>query len=276
MIAGLCLGACDSAQNGFSSEELKFFQSKAEDPDKKQTLALSNKVYSGSDVCFVDSKCLELCHKIYSLADDQKNCRKLKAQQVYQIEKLYGIFLEKDPADLENVNVFDLKVFFNVSAEPLFQFFKSLDLFSSKIFLNWIALNWQVAKVFQEEDDQLLFLRIFLNKLSDSPINSLKEPILKDRTFIESAWLKQNDFALLWLHDYFQKNQCMGLKERELDNCAIAQYCLAGASFKKDVSTEIIEFKFIKDLVKREGNYTDFKSFCSDLCSSKKGQNYCG
>ena len=256
----LFLGACDSPQESFSTEELKFFQSKAEDPDREQILALSDRVYSGSDACFVDTKCQKLCHKIYS-SDDQKNCKKLKAQQVYQIEKLYGVFLEKNPTSLENVNVFDLKVFFNVNPEPLFQFFKSLDLFSSKIFLNWIALNWQVAQVFQEEDDQLIFLRIFLNKLSDSPINSLKEPILKDRTFIELAWLKQNDSALLWLYDYFQKNQCAGLEEKELDSCVLAQYCLAGANFKKDVSTEFIEFNFIRDSVKREGDYTDFNSF---------------
>ena len=270
----LCLGACDSSLPVFSQEELRFFQSKA-DSDKKQILTLSDQVYSGSPVCFVDSECLKVCNEIYSLEDSQKECKTLKAQQVYQIEKLYALLLEKKISDLENVNVFDLKVFFNVSAEPLFQFFKSLDLFSSKNFLNWIALNWQVAKVFQEEDNMFLFLQIFLNKISDSPINSLKEPILEDRTFIELAWFQQNDFVLLWLYDYFKKKECAGGKEKELDNCVLAQYCLVSDSFKKDVSTEFMELNLIKDLVKEKGDYTDFKNFCFDFCLSNEGKNYC-
>ena len=274
-VALLSLGACDFQKPIFSDEELNFFQSKAHS-DQQQIFTLSNQVYSGSQKCPFDSQCMDLCHKIYSLENSLRKCKKLKAQQVYQIEKLYSALLEKDLSHLESVNVFDLKVFFSVGAEPLFQIFKSLDLVSSKDFFKWIALNWQVAQVFQEEDEQLLFLRIFLNRLADSPINSLKEPIQGDRTFIELAWLKQNDFALLWLYDYFHKNQCAGVESRELENCAVAQYCLASDSFKEDVLEEIIELNVIRDLIEGEGSYTNFKSFCSDFCSSQKGQNYCG
>ena len=67
----------------------------------------------------------------------------------------------------------------------------------------------------------------------------------------------------------------MELKEKELDNCMLAQYCLVSDSFKQDVSTEIIEFEFIKKLLKEKGGYADFKSFCSNFCSSGQGQNYC-
>ena len=274
-IALLFLGACDSSQPVLTPEELNFFQSNKTDSEKERILTLSGQVYSGSQKCSLDSGCLELCHEIYSLEDSQKSCQKLKAQQVYQMEKLYNSWLKKDLFELENINVFDLKVFFNVGSEPLFHFFKSLDLFSLKIFFKWIALNWQTAKVFQEEDDQKLFLGIFLNKLADSPINSLKEPILENRTFIELSWLKQNDFALLWLYDYFQVKLCDGLEGEELENCAIAKYCLAGGSLKEDVSREIVELKFIKGAIKREGDYKDFKSFCSDFCLLQKGQSYC-
>ena len=267
------LGACNSSQSVFSSEELIFFQSKAS-ADKK-VLALSNQVYFGSPECSLDSDCPEVCHSIYTLKQRRQECKKLKAQQVYQLKELYNILLEKDFSALEKVNVFDLKVFFNIGAEPLFLFFKSLDLFSSKLFLQWIAVNWQAAQVFQEEDFQSLFLKIFLKKIADAPISSLKEPILEDRTFIELAWLKQNDFALLWLQDYFQRNQCLEAEEQELDNCMLAQYCSVSDSFKQDVSREIIEFKFIRDIIKKEGAYKDFKSFCSDFCLSKEGQNYC-
>ena len=268
--------ACDSSQIQSSVEgfELEFSQSKSLYRD--QVFTLSDQVYAGSSVCSVESRCLKVCSEIYSLEDDQKDCQKRKAQQIYQIEKLYNTLLKKNLSDLEDLSVFDLKVFFNIGAEPLFQFFKSLDLFSSKIFLNWIVLNWQVAKVFSEEDDQLLFFRIFLNKLGPLPINSLKEKIFKDRTFVELAWLKQNDFALLWMNSYFQRSQCLDLKEKELGKCMLAQYCLISDSFKRDVSEEIVNFKFIENLLEGGGSYRDFKAFCSDFCVSAKGQSYCG
>ena len=270
IIVFLALTACNSYQSDFSSEELIFLQSKIEGADKKEILALSNQVYFGSPTCSLDLNCPKVCRNLYSLDARQKDCKKLKAQQVYQLEVLYNILLEKDFSGLEKVNVFDLKVFFNVGAEPLFRFFKSLDLFSTKIFLKWISLNWKVAQVFQEENFYL-----FLKNLGDHPINSLKEPILEDRTFIELAWLKQNDFALLWLQDYFQKNQCLEAEEIELDNCVLAQYCLVSESFKEDVSKEFIDFKFVRSVIKEKGGYKDFKAFCSEFCLSKKEQSYC-
>ena len=272
LIVLLSFTACDSQQYIFSDEELSFFQSKA-DTDKERVLALSNQVYSGSPKCSLELDCPELCRSIYSVEDKQKECINLKAQQVYQLEKLYKTLFEKKLSTLEKMNVFDLKVFFNIDSEPLFHFFKSLDLFSLKVFFKWIALNWQIAQVFQEEDSQSLFLRIFLKKIADNPINSLKEPILEDRTFVELAWLKQNDFALLWLQDYFQTKRCSKSEEKELDNCILAQYCLVSDSFKPDISKEFVELKFVKDNIK-EG-YKDFKSFCSEFCLSPEGQSYC-
>ena len=272
----IVLGGCgDSSQilPSVKDFELEFSRYKG-DPDKEQILDLSDQVYSGSIACFLSAKCLKVCNYIYSIEEDQNDCKQRKTQQVFQWEQLYNTLQKKNPADLQDINVFDLKVFFNVSAEPLFQLFKSLDLFSSKIVFNWIALNWQVAKVFREEDDQFLFLRIFLNKLANSPINSLKESILGERTFMELAWLKQNDYALLWINDYFQNSQCSG--EQELDRCVLGQYCSASGSFNQDVSREIVKFQSIADLLKKEGGSKDFKSFCSDFCSSASaGQAYC-
>ena len=272
----LTAGACSPSQNlpSISDFELEFYQSK-DDPDREEILSLSDELYAGSGPCSLDSGCLSACADIYSLKENQKNCRALKTQQVYQIQKLYHSFLDKNLSELEDVNVFDLKVFFNVSAQPLFQFFKSLDHVFSKLFFNWIALNWQVAKVFSEEDNHALFLRIFLNKLADLPINSLKEQISENRTFIELAWLKQNDFALLWLNNYFKKEPCGDLKKEELDNCMLAQYCLVGDSFKPDVSKEIMDFRLFRGIIKEVNNHKDFNSFCYDFCFSGNGQTYC-
>ena len=270
-------GACSPSQNiSLSSDfELEFYKSE-EDADRAEILSLSDELYAGSKLCSLDSECLNLCAGIYSLKEDQKNCQALKTQQVYQIQKLYQSFLDKNLSSLEDINIFDLKVFFNVSARPLFQFFKSLDLVFSKLFFNWIALNWQVAQVFSEEDNQALFLRIFLNKLGDLPINSLKEQISENRTFIELAWLKQNDFALLWLNNYFKEEPCGGLKKEELNHCIVAQYCLVRDSFKQDVSKEMIEFRLIGDIIKEGSDYKDFNSFCSNFCFSGRGKTYCG
>ncbi|MCY4321310.1 MAG: hypothetical protein OXC37_02750 [Bdellovibrionaceae bacterium] len=270
------LTSCDSPSNVssiFPKDSLTLFNSKTDNSGKKDILELSDQIYSGSERCSFNSDCKDLCDEMYSLSNNQDTCEEFKFQQISQLEKLYGLFFEKS---FEPVNVFDLKVAFYVSSEYLFEIFKSLDLFYSKKILTWISLNWDIANIFKEEDNMFQFLRLFLKKISDTPINSLKEPILEERTFVELAWLKQNDFALLWLYDYFKEEECKDIEKLELDNCGLAKYCLISESFNEDVSKEFMEFKHVKDLTGEESRqYNNFKSFCLEFCSSGKGKNYC-
>lgn len=256
-----------------------FFKARKEKhPEKRQAvLKVSQKLYSKERSCSSDSSCIAICHRLFSLEWDRQDCVQLPAPQIYKFEKLYDHVLEKDLDSLQKINAFDLKVFLSLSPEPLFKFFKTLGPFSTKIFLHWIANNWQIAKIFSEEDWDFLFLDIFLNEIHVSPINSLREVVAKDRIFIELAWLEQNDHVFFWIDDYFTKVQCLNFKGEEMKNCVLAQYCQLSGSLPDETLQEIMDFKNLKENSNQEQSLpqTDFKDFCPDFCSSEQNQKYC-
>ena len=275
------LCACESdlvLTSSTEEKEASFFQSRREkDRDRKEVLNQSQIIYSGGEPCSSDLSCVKICHHIFSLDSDKKDCEQLTAPQVDQFKKLYNFILEQELTSLQKINIFDLKVFLNLSPEPLFRSLKTLGPFSAKYFLNWIASDWQVARVFSEEDWDFLFLEIFLNGIQISPISSLREEVVEGRTFVELAWLKQNDSALFWLNDYFKGVQCAKLNGEEAESCILAQYCLLSPSFQHDVLKEIMSFKSLNLILnKRPGpSYASLKDFCFVFCSSEEGQNYC-
>ena len=276
----LILCACESTfilPSSIEEKDAFFFNSLRKiNFDRKEVLDQSKQIYGGDNTCSEKASCLKICNEIFVLDEDQKDCYELPAPQVDQFQELYHHVLEKKIESLQEINVFDLKVFLNLSLEPFYRSIKTLGPFFAKNFLTWIAIDWRVAKVFGEEDKDFLFLEVFLNKISYLPISSLKEEIIEGRTFVELAWLKQNDPALLWLNTYFEKKKCSDLTKEEVKNCMLAQYCLLSPSLKNDVSKEIMEFKGLKPLLGGKPEAKDLKVFCSYFCSSKAGQVYCG
>jgi len=256
-----------------------FFKSRREKHPKKrqEVLTESQKLYSKDGICSSDSSCTAICRRLFSLEWDQQDCIQLPIPQIHKFEKLYGHALEKDLDSLQEINSFDLKVFLSLSPEPLFKIFKALGPFFAKIFLHWIANNWQIAKIFSEEDWDFLFLEIFLSEIHVSPINSLREIVAKDRTFIELAWLEQNDHVLFWIDNYFTKVQCLNFQGEEMKDCVLAQYCLLSGNLQDEILQEIMDFKNSNGNSSQKQSWpqTNFKDFCLDFCSLEQNQKYC-
>lgn len=252
-----------------------FFKVRQEkDTNRKEVFQQSQKLYKSEKICSVDSDCVEICQNLFS--ENRKDCLQLPAPQIYQLEKLYQRFNEKDQLSFKDIHVFDLLVFLNLSPEPLVSFFQTLGPFFMKEILFWLVSNWQIAEVFSEEDWDFLFLEIFLNQMQNSPIHSLKEEIAEGRTFMELAWIKQNDAVLFWLNDYFSAVLCRDIEKQEKENCILAQYCLLAESFQDDVSREIMDFEKLKQIVDTKGEYTGgLKPFCYSFCSDMDNQAYC-
>ena len=195
-----------------------FFKSRrGKDTNRKEVLKQSHTIYAGGKLCSSFASCKQTCNLLFSLDLDKKDCVKLPSLQIHRFEKVYKSILEKELSVLQEIDVFDLKVFLNLSPEPFLQVLQTLGPVSAKVFLNWITADWRVAKVFNEEDWDFLFFQIFLKEIQLSPINSLREEVAEGRTFVELAWLKQNDFALFWLGDYFQQVQCSKFNEEEAE-----------------------------------------------------------
>ena len=167
---------------------LKFRQ--AQDSDRLKVLEQSQNNYKESGFCSSASSCRKICSQLFSLSWDEENCKKLPALQVYRFESLYNRLLDKKLTSLQKISVFDLKIFLNLSPEPFLRFIQTLGPIPTKIFLQWITNDWQIAKIFVEEDWDFLFLDIFLNEIQVSPIDSLKEELAEGRTFMELAWFK--------------------------------------------------------------------------------------
>lgn len=243
---------------------------------RAEVFGQSNEIYSGSFICFKNQDCISICKNLFS-DSTQNDCLLLKVPQIYKINQIYTAFQSQDWFYIKDVSVFDLQVFLKLDGSPLYQLFKTLDLDFAKSFLNWAVQDWQIADIFWKEDFGFFYLELFLNKLGESPIDSLKRPLLGERTLVELSWLKQNDSFLFWINDYLSERTCQNLKEESLDACLLGQYCLLSESFQEDVSGEIIEFDTLSDLLKeKKDSMIDFKNFCSDFCLLDEGQKFCG
>ena len=272
----LCVVVCSCeietenlASSDLKKTELVFTEPEKNTASQKKSFKQSGEIYAGSPICSREEKCIQICKNLFSASSIQKDCYQLKAQQIYQIEKLYQLVLTKDPLELNKINAFDLKVFFGLSSKALFDFFNALDSRFIKIFLSWIAEDWKTAVVFQQEDTQFLYMQLFLNKLNYLPIRSLKETIKGDKTFVELSWLKQNDAALVWLNDYLAQIHCKPLQGEGLRLCLLEGYCVISDNFQPDILAEIDQFEDLAVLLQNENRFTGhFKDFCSQLCSS--------
>ena len=255
-----------------------FFKSRREKhrEERQTVLKKSQNFYTKDGICSSDSSCKAICRRLFSLEWDQQDCVQLSVPQVYQFEKLYNHVLTKDLDSLKEINAFHLKVFLSLSPEPLYKIFKTLGPFSTKIFLHWIANNWQIAKILSEADWDLLFLEIFLNEIHVSPINSLREVVAENRTFIELAWLK-HDHVFFWIDNYFTKVQCSNFKGEEMKDCVLAQYCLLSGSLPDEILQEMMDFKYSNGNLSQKQNQIQInvKDLCPDFCSSEQNKKYC-
>ena len=239
-----------------------FVSRRAQDPDRDSILRQSKDFYKG-EACFSDPSCRETCSFLFALPFDQRDCQSLSIPQVRRFKRLYEQLEKGDRASLRAVSVFDLKIFLNFSPEPAGRLAKGLGFMSAKSILRWITDDWRVGQVFYEEDWDFFLLDILLNEIHFSPISSLREELAEGRTFVERAWIKQNDFALFWMEGRLAGLQCP-LKESEKSQCVLLQYCRLRPSFKPDVLSEIARFESLRlALGQSVSQEADITGFCS-------------
>lgn len=273
--------SCESSlilPSTIKTKDRVFFEARrTQDLDRQEILKKSHIIYFEEKLCSKENSCREICDNIFVLDFDRKDCKKLSIPQVHQFEVLSHHILKQDLKFLQEINMFDLKVFLNLSPEPLYRSLRTLDLFFVKQFFGFLAIDWQFAQIVSEEDWDFLFLNFFLNENELSPINLLKEKVSENKTFIELAWYNQNDPALFWLDDYFEKIQCEGFMAEELENCVLAQYCHISDNLDSSILKEFVSFKKLQDRLSNLQSLpkTDLQNICLVFCSSEKGQNHC-
>ena len=227
-----CAGPIQQASQGIELGP-EFWQQRWErDSDRESSLNLSSQLYTDSKTCREDPSCERLCPFLFSFDFEQETCLDLPSGQVFSFELLYENLLKRDLFYLQRVSAFNLKLFLNVSAEPVWRIFRTLGLKDLQIFLRWITGDWQIAKILREEDEDFLLLDFFLNRREFSPINSLQEPVFNGRNLVELAWLKQNDFILFWLGDYLHDVHCLESVEEEAAGAGIENRAETGTGIE--------------------------------------------
>ena len=250
--------------SSLDEEELQFIKSAS--ADQSEIFKKSEDLYAGSPECSLKQDCRQICDTLFSESSVQKQCSGLKSRQVYQMQSLYENILTEELVELKKIKPFDLKVFFTLNSKIFFDFLKSVKPNSIKAFLTWIVEDWKIGTVFQQEDDKFLYMQLFLNKLNVSPIRSLRENLKGDRTFVELAWVKQNDMALAWLNDYLEDIYCQSENKKE---CMLGAYCMLYKTWEHDILLEIQESEILSSFL---DNPSDFQSVCSEVCSSQNCQ----
>ena len=248
------------------SQELDFIEPDQENFRSSEILKQSKEFYKGSPQCSSKRDCQQICRTLFLSSSSQAQCSKLNARQVYQIQNLYEKILTQDLEELKKISPFDLKVFFSLSSESFFEFLKTVKPNSIKAFLIWIAEDWKIATVFQEEDYYYLYMQIFLNELNYFPIQSLKESLKEGKTFVEISWIKQNDTALVWLNGYLENVHCQ--LDNDKENCLLEAYCMLYDSWDSNILMEIQSSDILYPFL----GANHLEGFCSERCSSQNCQ----
>ena len=276
--AGLAAGCGPPKKEGafFASQgrPRDFYEArKQSDSNRKETLSRSREIYKSSQSCKKTPSCGAACGRLFQYPSDRRDCRQLSPPQVRRFEDVYAAFQDKSRESLSALAFFDIKAFLNLSAEPSVTLFGRFGRVAAKEFLSWILADWEIALLFSEEDQDFIFLETLLREIEVYPIKALEEPIEGDMTFQELALRKQNDPAMVWVHEFFAKSLCGGAGEaaaaaagggggpalaESQAECVLARYCPVAARFSEELLGALKGFQRFKEAL---GQAADKKCF---------------
>ena len=260
--------SCDNnnLEDSFSSLEStpkssEFFLSyRDRHPSREETLNQALDFYGESEICEDSRDCSNICGDLFQYSFDQQDCKNLPPPLVNRFKFIYKIFENKEFYSLQELSPFDLKVFLSFSLEPSAKLFSKLGSSSSKDFLKRLASDWDMAQIFVQEDLDFILLEILLNEIASEPISSLGETMASEKTFQEIALIKQNDFAVSLIHDFF--NYLCDNKEE----CILDHYCSVSKEYDQRALLELSKFESLKKiLTKQRGPDSTLQSGCPIL-----------
>ena len=232
--------------------------------EESPTLKKAKSLYDTGEICKKSYQCRKLCEKLFTSSVDQKGCRELPSSLIDRFEFIHRAYTSKDIGFIQSVNAFDLQTFIAFSPTTVLQVFGGMGISLIKGILAWIAYDWETAEAFYTEDLDHSLLEFLLSQTKSIPIKTLGKAIKNGRTFHEIAILRQNDFALSWLHEFFD-NKCEG--ENFKNKCVLDYYCEIYPSLQKDTSIEINEFEKLKSILNEHTKDKNIK--LENLCLKK-------
>jgi len=219
-----------------------YLLSRNKHPTRKQTLSTIINFYDESHKCH--DSCLAICDDLFSYPFDQTDCKQLPYALVQKFQSIYQAGNQNNLQAFQGFDTFDLKFFLSFSLEPMVRVLQNWTHLVAKDFLKRLAWDWSMAQVVVQEDLDFILLHTLLNRIYNDPIRALGVHMEQERSFQEIAVIKQNDFALSWLHG-FLKTFCKGKDDR----CMLDQYCILTQNYSKGIKQELSQMIDIKNLL---------------------------
>ncbi|MCY4513102.1 MAG: hypothetical protein OXB86_05385 [Bdellovibrionales bacterium] len=180
---------------------------KTDASSKKDSLfQTANKNHGSSGPCSGNSDCKEICDIIYKYQPDKDKCvQRLPVKQVELLEEAYAILKNPHRNDLNKLPPETLLVLLGITVEPVVTLINRGSQIQVKELLIWLAENKTFSEIFRNADKKFKILKELLIKLHTDPHQALSASLYKGSNFIEMAVKKNNNSAVDWVHDFFDK-----------------------------------------------------------------------
>ena len=223
-------------------------QIKEGDENRDEVLEDSRDTYQ-SVTCLESEACQDTCHELYSRQFAREDCETLTKTQVRKLEEVYSTLGSPGKRKLEELSLYDLSVFLNVSPEPIEKLFRRTGSADAKDVLYWIAANKDVADIFEGEDGDFVILETLLNELKSNSIDALSSSIKKGDTFQEVAIIEKNTAAFNWIHSFLE-SECSSRNRNDNEEwCVLGNYCSIVRKFDEDNAAALLDFEEVAGLV---------------------------
>ena len=254
---------------------------KEEDTNREVILLRSQKTYHGSPLCSTEETCSQMCSGIFLHEEARGDCNKLSVAQIHRLRRIDEFLRNKDIKRLKSVRLFDLRVFLNISPEPVRRYLVQIGPRLARDLAYWIATDWDAARLFYEEDENFILLETIFREIKLKALLALRSRIKDEDSYYRIAFKYQNESALNWVHDYLDRGLC------ESDQaCLLGRYCFLNKNHYENFSREIWDYKPFSDFVARyraDGSVQfdlrsslqtaesvkDLKKVCSPFCKSE-------
>ena len=252
ILLALTLVDCTRTKNGIPYFVIKradnfYTELKEKDENRNEILEDSRKIYK-SEICDESKSCISICKKLFYRSENRNDCESLTKVQVEKLEEVYDALEQPSFNDLQYVNLYDLKVFLNLSPEAMERAFRRTGSRDAKEVLHWIASDENVALIFEGEDGDFVILETLLNEIRHDPIEALGVTINSGDTVQEIALEENNDASFNWIHGFIQE-ECSSSKDEEEDYCVLGNYCSIMNKFHEDNVARILDFEEIEGLL---------------------------
>lgn len=200
----------------------------------------------GSGNC--GTKCKETCDDLFS-RDAEDDCEELSASLVKDFKK---IITDTGKGDTDDLNLPALNCLLDLDDQKFVSAIKKMSTRETRKFLKNIAENEELAKIFDEEDDEFNILKQSFKEVISGSISLdkvLKVSIDDNKPFFWLASEEKNEPAFEWFENYVEDHcedsasDCPGYEEVD----ALGAYCKVLVDFKdnklKDFLSETRLFK---------------------------------